>query len=69
MADQENCIFNCETCGKSIEQSMQDNTIPECCDKPMKQEQLPVCEVSSTAEHQRFDSTDDPCDDGRSGQA
>ena len=67
MAEQDNCIFNCETCGSSIEQSMQNNTIPECCSKPMTKQPVPVCESTATAEHQRMDGTGDPCDDGRAG--
>jgi hypothetical protein len=31
-------------------------------------EKLPVCEMSSTAEHTRYRGSDDACDDGRSGK-
>jgi hypothetical protein len=42
--------------------------VPECCGKPMRAaEKLPVCEMSTTAEHSRFTGNDDACDDGRSG--
>ena len=62
------CIFNCEVCGESRAAENKESEIPECCGKPMaKQEPLPVCEISSTAEHSRFDDLGEPCDDGRSG--
>ena len=64
------CIFNCEACGNESE-ALKDCP-PECCGKPMaeKNEPLPVCEVSATAEHARLeDDFGEPCDDGRSGDA
>jgi hypothetical protein len=65
MADKR--AFECETCGKT-EEITGSGTVPECCGKPMRAtEKLPVCEVSSTAEHSRFTGDDDACDDGRSG--
>ncbi len=60
----DNCIFNCEVCGETVENNSSNS--PECCGKPMiKQEELPVCEVSATAEHSRFEDLGEPCDDGR----
>lgn len=45
-----------------------ESKIPECCGKPMTEaEPLDQCTLSSTAEHSRFDDTQGPCDDGRSG--
>jgi hypothetical protein len=42
--------------------------VPDCCGKPMRgTEKLPVCEMSTTAEHSRLGESDDACDDGRSG--
>jgi hypothetical protein len=59
--------FECENCGKAMEVSAGDK-VPECCGKPMRSaEKLPVCEMSSTAEHSRMHGNDDACDDGRSG--
>jgi ribosomal protein L37AE/L43A len=61
-------VYECENCGKKQEVEKQGADVPECCGKPMRGAQkLPVCEVSSTAEHSRFTSSDDACDDGRSG--
>jgi len=31
-------------------------------------EKLPVCEMSTTAEHSRLGGSDDVCDDGRGGK-
>ncbi|MCU0560549.1 MAG: hypothetical protein MUD16_10210 [Desulfobacterales bacterium] len=59
--------FECENCGKTAEIKAAAK-VPECCGKPMRAtEKLPVCEVSTTAEHSRFTGDDDACDDGRSG--
>ena len=64
------CIFNCDVCGNETEAIKFDP--PECCGKHMKEkasEPLPVCELSSTAEHARLDDDfGEPCDDGRSGK-
>ena len=63
------CIFNCEVCGSKVEVAADESKSPECCDQPMKKaEDLPVCEVSATAEHARLDDFGEPCDDGRSGK-
>lgn len=63
------CIFNCEVCGSRIEMSASRDKAPECCDKPMhKIEDLPACEISTTAEHARIDDFGEPCDDGRAGK-
>ena len=66
MADK--TIYECENCGKKVEESGPDAKAPECCNKPMaKAEPLPVCNLSETAEHSRMDDMGEPCDDGRSG--
>jgi ribosomal protein L37AE/L43A len=59
--------YECENCGKAMEVKAGDK-VPECCGKAMRgAEKLPVCEMSSTAEHSRLHRNDDACDDGRSG--
>ena len=71
MYDKEICVFNCEVCGKESEIEVDTTCSPECCGQPMKEkpaEALPVCEVSTTAEHARFDDFGEPCDDGRAGK-
>lgn len=66
MTSSEKCIFNCEVCGSETEAATQ--PAPQCCQQPMvKQEPLPVCETSQTAEHSRFEDMGEPCDDGRGG--
>lgn len=61
-------VFECENCGKRKEQTKTEAEVPECCGKPMRTaEKLPVCDLSSTAEHSRFHRDDDACDDGRGG--
>jgi hypothetical protein len=45
------------------------NDPPECCDQQMVKLELPVCEVSSTAEHSRLSESIEPCDDGRAGKS
>ena len=62
-------VYECENCGKSVELSSKDAKVPECCDKPMIEiSDLDSCQMSTTAEHSRFDDFDDACDDGRSGK-
>ena len=64
----EKTTYECKNCGGKVEADSSDANIPECCEKPMvKADSLPVCEVSTTAEHSRMDDLGDPCDDGRSG--
>jgi ribosomal protein L37AE/L43A len=59
--------YECENCGKAMEVTAS-SKVPECCGKTMRSaEKLPVCEMSSTAEHSRMHGNDDACDDGRSG--
>jgi hypothetical protein len=59
--------FECENCGKLREVGAKAK-VPECCGRAMRPaDKLPVCELSSTAEHSRFTGKDDACDDGRSG--
>lgn len=63
------CIYNCEICGQNKEIAVTASNAPECCGASMvKQESLPVCEISATAEHSRFDDIGEPCDDGRGGK-
>jgi len=33
-----------------------------------KMTEMGACAISTTAEHARFDETDEPCDDDRSGK-
>jgi hypothetical protein len=62
-------VYECENCGKTVELGSEDAKAPECCDKPMKEiSDLDACQMSTTAEHSRFDDFDDACDDGRSGK-
>ncbi len=59
--------YECENCGKTMEVNA-GGKVPECCGKAMRgADKLPVCEMSSTAEHSRMHGEDDACDDGRSG--
>ena len=59
--------YECENCGKKMEINAE-GEVPECCGKAMRSaEKMPVCEMSSTAEHSRLHGSDDACDDGRSG--
>jgi ribosomal protein L37AE/L43A len=61
-------VYECENCGKKQELKDKAAKVPECCGKPMRgTEKLPVCEMSTTAEHSRFQGGDDVCDDGRGG--
>jgi ribosomal protein L37AE/L43A len=59
--------YECENCGKALEVNS-DSKVPDCCGKAMRSaEKMPVCEMSTTAEHSRLHGNDDACDDGRSG--
>jgi ribosomal protein L37AE/L43A len=61
-------VYECENCGKKLDLKEEGTRVPDCCGKPMRgTEKLPVCEMSTTAEHSRFGGGDDACDDGRSG--
>lgn len=59
--------YSCEKCGNQVSVSGEETSVPECCDQDMVKVDLPVCEVSSTAEHSRMDESIEPCDDGRAG--
>jgi ribosomal protein L37AE/L43A len=62
-------VYECENCGKKKELKKKGAKVPECCGKPMRgTEKLPVCEMSTTAEHSRLGGSDDVCDDGRGGK-
>jgi hypothetical protein len=62
-------VYECESCGNTIEIDMDESKRPECCGNAMKKaEELKACNLSTTAEHSRFDDFDEPCDDGRSGK-
>lgn len=68
MADKS--AYECKTCGNKVEMEDTESRIPDCCEKPMeKAGPLPVCGLSTTAEHSRMDEDfGEPCDDGRSGK-
>jgi len=65
----EKVSYMCKSCGGKKEVDTASEGVPECCNTPMEK-MLPMnsCTVSTTAEHSRFDETDEPCDDGRSGK-
>ena len=63
----EKVAFECVNCGNKTEQDSADETVPECCGKPMQLEGLDACDLTTTAEHSRLDKLDEPCDDGRAG--
>lgn len=62
--------YECKNCGKRMEVDSSESQIPECCDTSMEASgPLPVCDLSTTAEHSRVDDNfGEPCDDGRSGK-
>jgi len=61
--------YTCRKCGSKVEVNSKNKSNPICCDEPMENlEDLESCRASSTAEHSRFKSDDEPCDDGRSGK-
>ena len=67
MADMQ--VYECAKCGNTVEIAADESKIPECCGNAMNPvEDLNACELSSTAEHSRFDDFGEPCDDGRSGK-
>ena len=62
-------VYECVSCGNTLEISADESNIPECCGKAMKpSEELKACGLSATAEHSRMDDFEEPCDDGRSGK-
>ena len=61
--------YACENCGKQQKGTGTETSPPECCNRKMKKLPLPVCELSTTAEHFRLSESMDPCDDGRAGGA
>lgn len=62
-------VYECAKCGNTVEVSGKESKVPECCGKDMQSaEELKACDLSSTAEHSRFDDFEEPCDDGRSGK-
>lgn len=62
--------YECEDCGRTTETADKSAPAPECCGKTMAEaEPLPVCDMSSTAEHARADDFGEPCDDGRGGNS
>jgi hypothetical protein len=60
--------YKCVNCDGRVEAAKEGET-PQCCGQPMVEtaEPLDQCTLSGTAEHARFDDTQEPCDDGRSG--
>ena len=64
-----NILYECASCGNTVEVSADEAKAPECCGNAMQTaEELKACGLSTTAEHSRFDDFDEPCDDGRSGK-
>jgi hypothetical protein len=62
-------VYECASCGNTVEINADESQIPECCGKAMKPaEELKACGLSATAEHSRPDDFEEPCDDGRSGK-
>ena len=62
-------VYECASCGNTVEINMDESSIPECCGKTMQSaEELKACGLSATAEHSRLDDFEEPCDDGRSGK-
>ena len=59
--------YKCGKCGGEKNVNSLDESVPLCCGDTMELD-VPVCTVSETAEHARFDEMDEPCDDGRSGK-
>jgi len=62
--------YECKICGNRVEMEASESQSPQCCDTAMEDAgPLPVCDLSTTAEHSRMDEDfGDPCDDGRSGK-
>ena len=66
MAEQKD--YQCVDCGKQLQASAEEAKLPECCGKPMQeQEPLNVCVAPGGARSSRLDDFDEPCDDGRAG--
>ena len=62
-------VYECASCGNTVEVSADEPNAPECCGTAMKAaDELKACGLSTTAEHSRLDDFDEPCDDGRSGK-
>jgi len=61
--------YTCEKCGNRVAVPVERKDPPECCNEQMTKGELPVCEVSSTAEHSRLEESIEPCDDGRAGRS
>ena len=62
-------VYECVSCGNTVEIDADESRIPECCGNAMKPaEELKACVLSATAEHSRLDDFEEPCDDGRSGK-
>ncbi len=62
--------YRCEACGKTVEIVDGEMRMPECCGKPMVQNENPdFCEKPpSDPEQARLSDNDAPCDDGRTGK-
>jgi Desulfoferrodoxin, N-terminal domain len=62
-------VYECSNCGNTVEVDAEESKTPECCGNAMKPaEELKPCSLSTTAEQDRFEDFDEPCDDGRSGK-
>lgn len=62
----EQVAFECNNCQNQT-LAPQNAAAPECCGQPMQTISMDQCTQATTAEHSRFDSDDEPCDDGRAG--
>jgi hypothetical protein len=58
--------YECITCKRTA--TIEENdAVPECCGKPMKQMPREICLQPAHAEHARPMHRDEPCDDFRAG--
>jgi hypothetical protein len=64
---EDTATYQCELCEKKMS-IKKGEPVPECCRQPMKELELPTCQLAETPEHARMDDFGDPCDDGRSGK-
>ena len=58
--------YHCQDCRKTIPKG-ETGAAPDCCGKPMELLPLEICLKAPSAEHDRLDDSDEPCDDGRAG--
>jgi hypothetical protein len=65
--DNEKIIYTCSACNKETK-IKKGEKIPICCEKEMVVEPLPHCTSVPHSEMSRNNSSDEPCDDGRSNK-